>query len=114
MLDGLVADLGGDPTAITPGANRELVALRGIAEVVLDPRSSLLDGLEAVLFAELADHEQWSNLIELARELRADDLVRIFVTAQTTQEEHLSKLRRWISSGRELARHQLADRARRA
>lgn len=103
LLDGIIAELGGDPTAVTPCANRELVASRGIADVLLDPRTSLLDGLEAIAIAELADHEQWVGLVELARDQRRDDLVRAFVAAQSTEDEHLSKIRSWVAAGRAAA-----------
>ena len=100
MLEQLLRDLGADPTAFTPCANREIVASKGIADVLLDPRTSLLDGLESIVVAELADHEQWIGLVETARDLGRENLARIFVTNQTTEEEHLSKVRRWISAGR--------------
>jgi rubrerythrin len=100
MLDQLLRDLGADPTAFTPCANREIVSSKGIADVLLDPRTSLLDGLESIVVAELTDHEQWMGLVDLARDLGRENLVRIFVSNQATEEEHLSKVRRWIASGR--------------
>lgn len=105
MLDRLLHDLGADPTALTPCANREVVASRGIGDVLLDPRTRLLDGLEAIVIAELADHEQWMALVDTARELRRDSLARIFMANQATEEEHLSKVRRWIAAGRVQALH---------
>jgi len=107
MLHALLTELGGDPTALTPRADLQLVGSRGIIEVIVDPRTSLLDGLEAIVIAELADHEEWIGLIELARELDRDDLVHTFQTAQLTEELHLSKIRRWISAGRAAAREQI-------
>jgi hypothetical protein len=59
------------------------------------------------MVAELADHEEWLGLIDLARDLRHDDLVHAFQSAQLTEEEHLSKVRRWITAGRTAARIQL-------
>lgn len=107
MLHALITELGGDPTALTPRADLQLVGSRGIIDVIVDPRTSLLDGLEAIVFAELADHEEWIGLIELARELGREDLVHAFQTAQLTEELHLSKIRRWISAGRAAARDEL-------
>lgn len=104
MLEGLIDEQGGDPTAVTPSANRELIACRGIGEILVDPRSTLLDGLETIAVAELADHEQWVALVELVREIRRDDLVRVFVAAQSTEDTHLSKVRAWISAGRAAVR----------
>jgi rubrerythrin len=105
MLDRLLNDLGADPTTVTPCANRELVTCRGIGDVLLDPRTRLLDGLEAIVIAELADHEQWMALVDTARDLRRENLARIFVANQATEEEHLSKVRRWIAAGRMEALH---------
>jgi rubrerythrin len=105
MLDRILHDLGADPTMLTPCANREVVTSRGIGDVLLDPRTSLLDGLEAIVIAELADHEQWMALVDTARDLRRENLARIFVASQATEEEHLSKVRHWIAAGRLQALH---------
>ena len=113
MLEGLIAELGGDPTVVTPCANRELVASRGICDVLVDPRTSLLDGLESIVIAELTDHEQWIGLVDLARELRRDDLIRDFVAAQSTEDEHLTKVRSWIAAGRSAVREQSNGRRQR-
>lgn len=109
LIDGLLAELGADPTAVTPSANRDLLAHRGISELVHDPRTSLLDALEAVLIVELAEHERWSTLIELARASGADDLARMFAAAHTAQAHHVSALRRWSSAGWEAARREVED-----
>jgi rubrerythrin len=100
LLDTTITELGGEPAAVTPAASREVIASRGIADIVGDPASSLLDALEAMVVAELADHEQWVGLVELARELGRDDLARSFLTAQSTEHTHLSKMRAWISAER--------------
>jgi hypothetical protein len=113
MLDGLIAELGADPTVVTPCANRELVSSKGIADVLLDPRTSFVDGLESILIAELADHEQWIGLVDVARELDRDDLVRDFVAAQSTEDEHLTKVRSWIAAGRTAVRDQSNGRRQR-
>jgi rubrerythrin len=109
MLSTLIAELGGDPATMTPAATRELNASRGLIDVVVDPTMSLLDGLEAMVVAELADHEQWVGLVEAARELERDDLARTFASAQTTEHEHLSKIRSWISAGRAANRNEVSD-----
>jgi rubrerythrin len=107
MLDNLITELGGDSTVVTPCANVEATASRGIADVLLDPRTSLLDGLEAVIVAELTDLEQWNGLIDLARELGRDDLLYSFRSAHATEEDHLDKVRAWIVAGRAVAREQV-------
>lgn len=114
MCDGILSEIGADATALTPCANRELVMSRGICDILVDPRTSLLDGLEAIAVAELADHEQWVGLVEIARDMNRDDLVRAFVGAQRTEDEHLSKVRAWISAGRAGVRDQVEGNGRRA
>ncbi len=104
MLERMIIELGGDPTVVTPCANLQATASRGIGDVLVDPRTSLLDCLDAIIIAELADHEEWLGLIDMARDLGRGDLVHAFQSAQLTEEEHLSKVRRWISIGRTLAR----------
>lgn len=106
MLEGLIAELGADPTVVTPSANREVIASRGICDVLVDPRTSLLDGLEAIVIAELADREQWVGLVEIARDMTRENFARAFIEAQRTEDEHLSKVRTWISAGRAVARQE--------
>lgn len=109
MLERVISELGGDPTALTPTANLQSIAGRGLGDVLADPRTTLLDGLDTIIVAELADHEAWIGLIEMARELDHNELVPMFQSAQLTEEEHLSKVRRWLSAGRHAARLQLFD-----
>jgi rubrerythrin len=109
MLEHIIGELGGDPTAVTPCANLQLTASRGLVDVLTDPRTSLVDGLDAIIVAELADHEEWIGLIEMARELDKSDLVHSFQSAQLTEEEHLSKVRRWLFVGRHIARMQVTN-----
>lgn len=56
--------LGADPTALTPCANLVAVASKGIPAVLTDPRTNLVQCLEALLMAELADNAGWEMLIE--------------------------------------------------
>jgi len=100
MLIDLLTDLGADPAIVTPSAIRDTVAIRGLVDVVHDPASSVLDALEALVIAELADHEQWVGLVELAHEIQRDDFARTFLTAQAIEHKHLSTMRSWISAGR--------------
>ncbi len=104
MLAVCIGDRGGDAAAVTPAASRETIMNRGIGDIVTDAASSVLDGLEAMVIAELADHEQWFGLIELVRELGHEDLARSFLTAESTEHKHLSKMRAWISAGRAASR----------
>ena len=83
MLQSAIEQLGGDPTAVTPSANLHATAAHGINQVIVDPRTTLLQSLEAILIAELADNACWEALIELAQEAGEDKLVKQFEEALT-------------------------------
>lgn len=63
----LIRGLGGDPTMVTPCASLQATASRGIVDVLVDPRTSLIDCLETILIAELADQDSWAALARAAR-----------------------------------------------
>jgi hypothetical protein len=89
--------LGGDPTAMTPSADVQGVAGAGLLQVIADPRTTLAQGLEAILIAELADNDGWQMLVEMARVFGQDDMVSAFQLARTAEERHLELCRRWVS-----------------
>lgn len=93
-----LADLGGDPTAMTPSADVAAVASTGILQVVNDPRMTLKQSLEAMLIAELVDNDGWTLLIDLARSAGHDSLVERFSLAKAREEDHLDKVREWVSA----------------
>jgi hypothetical protein len=95
-----IEQLAGDPSLLTPRALIESQATRGITEVVRDPRTLLLDAIDTLLVAELADLEAWGNLIDLVRDERRPDLVAAFRAAHATDTEHVARLRRWAAAAR--------------
>lgn len=97
-LRDIVERMGGDPTAVTPSANLQGVVGSGAVAAIVDPRTSLVAGLEAVLVLELADNEGWETLIELARHGGHDDLAEQFSRALQDEEEHLESVRRWLAA----------------
>jgi hypothetical protein len=99
MLSSTIEQLGGDPTAVTPSANLHATASHGIAQVIVDPRTTLLQSLEAILIAELADHACWEALIALTQQAGEDALVKPFKQALVTEQEHLVKVRTWLAAG---------------
>jgi rubrerythrin len=99
LLQSTIEQLGGDPTAVTPAANLHATAAHGINMVIVDPRTTLLQSLEAILIAELADHACWEALIELAQEAGEDALVEPFEQAYATEQEHLQKVQAWLAAG---------------
>ena len=98
MLEECMKQLGMDPTAITPSADLAALESMGIGQVLGDPRTSLGEGLHAILVAELADREGWRMLIDLARKAGHDALAERFQGAEEEEEEHLTAVRAWVSA----------------
>ena len=92
-----MVSLGGDPTAMTPSADMAGVASMGILQVVSDPRTTLKQSLEAMLIAELVDNDGWALLIQLTRAAGHEAIAVRFEQARATEDEHLVKLRRWVT-----------------
>jgi hypothetical protein len=99
MLSTTIEQLGGDPTVVTPSADLHATASHGIVQVIVDPRTTLLQSLEAILIAELADNVCWEALIALAAQAGEDTLVQPFEQALVTEQEHLMKVRAWLAAG---------------
>jgi rubrerythrin len=99
LLQSVIEQLGGDPTAVTPSANLHATATQGIQMVIVDPRTTLLQSLEAILMAELTDNACWEALIELVQVVGEDALVQPFEQAFTTEQEHLLKVHAWLAAG---------------
>jgi hypothetical protein len=100
----LLVELGGDPRRVSASANLELHACRGVLDVLVDPRTPLVPSLEALLIAELVDHESWNTLAELAAsaalgEVRASVIARI-ESMRMNAAAHLSRLRGWLKAAR--------------
>ena len=103
MLNEVIAGLGGDPTALTPSANLAAVASQGVAQVITDARTTLLQSLEAILIAELVDRDGWFLLSGAARAAGMDDLAVRCEEAEKTEETHLAKVRTWVAAGQQAA-----------
>jgi rubrerythrin len=98
MLQGAIEALGGDPTLLTPSANVQLTASHGVGQILVDPRTTLVQCLEAIATAELTDNECWEALVELAGLAGEDELAARCEDALTAEEEHLDKVRRWLAA----------------
>jgi rubrerythrin len=99
LLQSVIEQLDGDPTAVTSSANLHATAARGIQMVIVDPRTTLLQSLEAILIAELADNACWEALIELAQEAGQDTFVQQFQEALRDEQDHLDKVQAWLAAG---------------
>jgi hypothetical protein len=98
LVQALILQIGGDPTVVTPCANLQAVASRGIGDVLMDPRTTLLECLDAILVAEMTDHESWELLVNLAAPA-VPELADNLREAQETEAQHLVKVRAWVAAG---------------
>lgn len=99
LLRQAVESLGGDPTAVTPSADVQATSSIGVVQVLSDPRTNLLAGLDALLVVELTDNDAWECLIELARQAGHEQLAESFAGALRDEIEHLENVRRWLAAG---------------
>lgn len=98
MVKGYIENLGGDPTAMTPCADVSAVASMGLLQVVADPRITVVQSLQALLIAELADNDGWAVLINLAEGFGQDQMAADFRSALAAEERHLAKVRGWLAA----------------
>src|SRR5690606_36775905 len=90
--------LGADPTAQTPDANIYGVAASGLMKVIMDPRTTVGQCLEAMLRIELTDNAPWELLIRLAEDMGMCDMAEQFRHALTQEDVHLQSIRQWDDS----------------
>lgn len=95
MLIECMKQLGADPTAQTPDADASGVAASGLMKIIMDPRTSLSQSLEAMLTLELTDNAAWELLIKLADDMSLKEMVSKFEHAYEQEETHLREVRQW-------------------
>lgn len=98
MLQSAIEQLGGDPTAVTPSADLQATASHGVMMVIVDPRTTLFQSLEAILVAELTDNVGWETLASLAQRAGENTLMQQCEQALVTEQEHLTKVRTWLAA----------------
>ena len=99
LLNEAITELGGDPTVESPSADVAAVASMGILQVVIDPRTSVAQCLQAMLTAELTDNAGWGMLIDLADDLDQPKLAKQFSGALKNEQKHLLNVQTWLSDG---------------
>jgi rubrerythrin len=97
LLQKAIAEIGGDATVQTPSADVIGVLSHGIMQIVVDPRTTIQQTLQAILNAELADNDGWQMLIELANTLGHSTLVKRCEKAFQEEQEHLENVRGWLT-----------------
>jgi ferritin-like metal-binding protein YciE len=98
LLTEVLTRVGADPTVMTPSADLHATMTKGILEVMVDPRTSFVQCLEALLVVELADNECWEALIEMARQSGEDTVVEAFEAALAEEADHLEDVRAWLAA----------------
>jgi rubrerythrin len=98
FLQEAITQSGGDPTVKTPCANVAGVLSQGIVQIVADPRTNLVQCLEAMLNAELVDNDGWAMLSDLANVHGAEQLLEKIEEAESNEQEHLENVRGWLSA----------------
>ena len=97
LLQKAITGMGGDATVQTPSADIAGVLSHGVLQIVIDPRITIPQTLQAILTAELADNDGWQMLKELARKLKHPDLADQCDKAFREEQEHLENVRGWLS-----------------
>ena len=97
LLQKAIVKIGGDATVETPSADVVGVLSHGIMQIVIDPRTTIRQTLQAILSAELADNDGWQMLGKLAGQLGFSDLVTKCEKAFEEEQEHLENVRGWLS-----------------
>lgn len=95
LVVGCMEQLGADPTAQTPDADASGVAGSGLMKVIMDPRTSVSQSLEAMLTLELTDNAAWDLLIKLADDMSLPDMVDKFQHAYDQEQIHLQEVQQW-------------------
>jgi ferritin-like metal-binding protein YciE len=98
LLTEVLTKLGADPTVLTPSADLHATMTKGVLEVVVDPRTSFAQCLEALLLAELADNDCWEALIAMARDAGEESVVDSFEEALAEEADHLEDVRAWLAA----------------
>lgn len=95
MVRQVLETLGADSTAQTPDADVSGVAVMGQLQVITDPRTSLLQCLQALQAVELIDGAGWQLLVELTRGMGLGEAADRFQTALAQEAEHARQVTEW-------------------
>jgi len=96
MLTAAMDHLGMDPTALTPDADASAIASLGLSKVLSEPRTTVLQCLEAIQTAELTDNVGWALLRELCLDLDLTQIADEFGRALAQEEVHAEMVTEWI------------------
>lgn len=100
LLKDAIEQLDGDPTAVTPAADVAGNIAHGVIQVLSDARTTVVQSLEAMLVAELADNAGWNVLVEIVRDAGHEQLAKAFEQAEQTEAQHRVKVEGWLAASR--------------
>jgi rubrerythrin len=89
-------ELGADPTAMTPCADVSGVMALGHLQVLTDPRTTVSQALQSILFIELGDNASWELLVDLARQSGHEQMADLFTAPLATEQHHLQLVQGWM------------------
>jgi hypothetical protein len=98
LLREAIENAGCDPTVLTPSADLYLTMLRGVVDVVVDPRTTFAQCLEALLVVELVESDAWEALGDLAQQSAEPELARLAEAAGVVEGDHLDAVRAWLAA----------------
>ena len=107
ILEGLITQLGGNPSYVSPMAraveatNSKNLEATFLGSGSLDPMTAETAILDAVFLAETIDHSNWRMLAALSRELPAGPMQDAFDEAVSRVEEQEDEHLEWAQSTRE-------------
>lgn len=98
LLVDVIKGIGADPTAMTPDADVTALASMGLPKVLTEPRTTILQCLEAIQIAELADNVAWENLQELCLAMGLNDISARFSKPVAQERVHEETISQWVNS----------------
>lgn len=101
LVEEIIRGVGGDPTVVTPSANLHATMTAGVVSVVVDPRTTLEQCLEAALVAELIDGEGWDTLLEFMMDAGQEDVIEYVHKAIADEADHLALVRQWLAAAQD-------------
>ncbi|TVP57781.1 MAG: ferritin-like domain-containing protein [Halomonadaceae bacterium] len=96
LLKRAMVSLGADPSTLPGEADTGAQASLGVQRVLNEPRSSVLQCLEAILTTELTDNAAWCLLKELCLNMGLKDLADEFTDALAQEEVHAAIIAEWV------------------
>lgn len=96
LVKSVMTELGLDATAMTPDADIGAVAAMGLPMVVSEPRTTILQCLEAIQIAELTDNAAWADLKELCLGMGLRDIADRFSKPIDQEKVHEDVVADWI------------------